>query len=417
MTRRDASFYQPSEARPHEQRLREQEAALRRALEAAIDAAPAVREALGRAGLSPRTITLADLPRLPLVRKEQLPAVQAAAPPFGGWLGVPVRDLRRIFVSPGPIYDPEGPAPDYWGFAPALHAAGFRRGDVVLNAFSHHLTPAGAMFEGALAALGCVGVPTGVGNLEIQARTAQDLGATGFVGTPSFLAALLHKMAELRVRSAFRVAFVSGEPLVESQRADLEQRFGVRISQGYAIGDLGLIAYECPRRAGLHLDDRVVVELVDPGTGSPPAAGQPGEVVVTFLNPVYPLLRLATGDLSELDREACPCGRTSVRLRRILGRLGEAVKVRGIFIYPHELERAIARHPGVRRYQVIITRVGLQDELTVRVESDTPDRAALAEAIAESVRQATRLRAEVEIIPPGMVWAEEKTIVDRRTWE
>lgn len=416
MAAHDASLYRPGEGRPREQRLRDQEAALRTALAAAADAAPALRAALAGAGLSPRTVTIADLPRLPLIRKEQLPAVQSASPPFGGWLGVAPGRLRRIFVSPGPIYDPEGPEDDHWGFAPALHAAGFQRGDIVLNTFSHHLTPAGAMFEGALAALGCVAVPSGVGNLEIQVKTAVDLAARGFIGTPSFLGALLDKMGEQRVRSPLRVAFVSGEPLAESRRTELEAR-GVRVSQGYAVGDLGLIAYECPKRSGLHIDDRVIVELVDPKTGLAASSGEPAEVVVTFLSPVYPLLRLATGDLSHYAEGACPCGRTSMRLGRIFGRLGEAVKVRGLFIYPHELDRAIARHPEVRRYQVIVTRPAFQDELTVRVESDVADRQALAEAVAESVRQATRLRATVEVIPPGMVWTDQKKIVDRRTWE
>lgn len=415
MAAHDASYHRPGEGRPREQRAREQETALRTVL-AAADASPALRAALAGAGLSPRTITLADLGRLPMIRKEQLPAIQAAAPPFGGWLGVAPAKLRRIFVSPGPIYDPEGPEDDYWGFAAALHAAGFQRGDIVLNTFSHHLTPAGAMFEGGLAALGCVAVPSGVGNLEIQVKAAQDLAARGFVGTPSFLGALLDKMGEQRVRSPLRIAFVSGEPLSESQRTQLEAR-GVRVSQGYAIGDLGLIAYECPERSGLHVDDRVIVELVEPKTGLAASSGEPGEVVVSFLNPVYPLLRLATGDLSRFAAGECACGRTSPRLDRIFGRLGEAVKVRGLFIYPHELDRALGRHPEVRRYQVIVTRPAFQDELTVRVESDVADRRALAEAVAESVREATRLRATVEVVPPGMVWTDDKKIVDRRTWE
>jgi len=410
----DASFYKASEGRPHAERLREQEERLRAVLSQAFDTSAAVRHALATTGLSPRTITLADLPRLPLVRKDRLPSLQAQALPFGGWLGVGVAELRRIFVSPGPIYEPEGTEPDYWGFAPALHAAGFRRGDMVLNAFSHHLTPAGAMFEGALAALGCVAVPTGVGNLEIQVKTALDLRARGFIGTPSFLSALLAKIEELRAASPFGLAFVSGEPLDEALRTDLEQRFRLRISQGYAIGDLGLIAYECPQRLGLHLDDRVIVELVDPKTGGAPGRGEQGEVVVTFLHPVYPLLRLATGDLSHLAASDCPCGRTAPRLERIEGRIGEAVKVRGIFLYPHDIERALARYPEIRRYQAVITREGLLDELIIRVASDAADREVLAERIAQSVYEATRLRAAVEIVPPGVVWPEEKKIVDRR---
>jgi len=410
-------LYRPAEGRPHQERLRDQEALLRAVLARAVDTSPAVRAALAAAGLAPGAIRLDDLVRLPLVRKEQLPALQAGARPFGGWLGQRVEELRRIFVSPGPIYDPEGAAADYWGFAPALHAAGFRRGDLVLNTFSYHFTPAGAMFDGALQALGCVTIPSGVGNLELQVQTVLDLQAVGFIGTPSFLAALLGKLQEAGGGIPLRVAMVSGEPLPEPLRADLEGRAGIAISQAYAIGDLGLIAYECPHRRGLHLADRVIAELVDPHSGAPVAEGAAGEVAVTFLSDVYPLLRLATGDLSRLAPGACPCGRTAPRLERILGRVGDAVKVRGLFIHPHELDRALARHPEVRRYQAVVTRPGHEDVLTIRIESEAPDPAALAAAVAQSVREGTRLRAAVEVVAPGAIGPQAKTIEDRRRWD
>ena len=413
MPRRESSFYKASEGQPPAQRLREQEASLRILLVKAADSSPAVRAALTSARVSPSSITIEDLQRLPLVRKEQLPLLQSNALPFGGWLGARLGDLRRIFVSPGPIYDPEGHEPDYWGFAPALHAAGFRRGMLVLNTFSYHLTPAGAMFDGALAVLGCVTIPSGVGSLEIQVKTMLDLGVSGFIGTPSFLATLLAKVAETRADSPLRVAFVSGEGLAESQRRDLEARSPLRISQGYAVGDLGLIAYECPERTGLHVDDRVIVELVDQ-SGALAAGEDVAEVAVTFLSHVYPLLRLATGDLSQMAAGQCPCGRTTTRLAGIMGRRGEAIKVRGLFLYPHDLDRAVARHSEVRRYQAVITRPELADELTIRVESDAEDRDALAAAVAESVQAATRLQAQVEVVRPGAVWVEDKKIVDRR---
>jgi phenylacetate-CoA ligase len=408
--------YDPAELQPPEQRRAAQEQALRRVLRQAVGHAAAVRAALEAAGCDPDTITLADLARLPVLPKESLPARQAAAPPFGGWLGAPVDQVRRIFASPGPIYEPEGHRPDYWGFAPALHAAGFRPGDVVVNTFSYHLTPAGAMFDGALAALGCVVVPTGVGHLDIQVRTLRDLQACGFIGTPSFLAAVLGHLQQGGGRSPLRRAFVSGEPLPESLRADLESRHGLRISQGYALGDLGLVAYECERREGLHVADRVVVELVDPSTGAAVPDGEAGEVVVTFLEPLYPLLRLGTGDLARTAAGRCPCGRTAVRLERILGRVGEAVKVRGIFLHPHELETAVRRHPQVRRYQAVVTRVDHQDVLTVRVEAEGAG-AELAAAVADSILQTTRLRATVEVVPPGALEAEGPRITDRRRWD
>lgn len=422
-------FYDPGEGRPHERRRAEQEVRLRAVLTSAARHAPALRAALEQAGRTPEGFRLTDLVSLPLLRKEHLPAIQAAAPPFGGWLGRPDA-LRRIFVSPGPIYEPEGGEEDYWGFAPALHAAGFRAGDVVVNTFSYHFTPAGAMLDGALSALRCVAVPTGVGNLEGQVKTLLDLGARGFIGTPSFLAAVLDRIAETGARSPLEVAFVSGEPLPEALRSELEGR-GVRTSQGYAIGDLGLVAHECPAHTGLHLADRVVVELVDPATGAPVGPGETGEVAVTFLHDLYPLLRLATGDLARFAEGDCPCGRTAPRLARILGRVGDAVKVRGLFLHPRELERALGRHPEVLRYQASVTRgADHQDVLTVAVEvgpdasgrrataaTPGPEMDELAGRIAQSIRDATRLRAEVVLVTPGTIPEDARPIVDRRQWD
>jgi len=318
-------------------------------------------------------------------------------------------------VSPGPIYDPEGFGEDYWGLAPALVAAGFRRGDVVLNTFSYHFTPAGAMFDGALQALRCVVVPTGVGNIETQVKALVELRARGFIGTPSFLAAVLDRVREQAAPSSVEVACVSGEMLPETLRRDVEGRHGLRISQAYGIGDIALVAYECPQRSGLHLAERVIGEVVDPATGVPVVPGEIGEVVVTFLSELYPLLRFATGDLSRLVPGECACGRTSLRLERILGRVGDAVKVRGIFLHPHDLDRAIARHPEVIRYQAVVTRADHNDELTVQVEAESP--AHLAEAVGQSIREATRLRAVVKVVSPGTLGSTEKRLVDRRKWE
>lgn len=383
----------------------------------AVKTAPAVAEQLAAAGLRPEEATLERLPAIPITSKADLAALQAARPPFAGWVTLPVERLRRIFVSPGPIYDPEASADDYWGFAPALAAAGFRGGDAVLNTFSHHLTPAGSMFDGALRALGCVIIPTGVGNVEIQIRTLADLRARGFVGTPSFLAALLEHTRSAGVRSPLRVAFVSGEPLAETLRSTLESDHGIRVGQGYATGDVGLIAYECAARTGFHLADRVIVELVDPATGARVADGEAGEVVVTFLNAAYPLLRLGTGDLSRLAAGSCPCGRTAPRLERVLGRVGDAVKVRGIFLHPSDLDRAMSRHPEIAAYQAVVTRAGHQDEVTVRAAPAGESAPISPDAVAQSVREHTRLRAAVEIVPAGTLSGDDKRIVDRRTWD
>lgn len=354
----------------------------------------------------------ADLVRLPLLRKGELPTLQAASPPFAGWTAVPVEALARIFVSPGPIYDPEGRAVDYWGFAPALRAAGFQRGDRVLNTFAYHLTPAGHMFDGALGALGCVVIPGGTGNTEAQARAARDLSVRGFIGTPSFLAAVL---AKIDGRSPFEVAFVSGEMLTDRLREDLAAQ-GVRVFQGYATGDVGLIAYECGERQGLHLAPRVYVEIVDPDTGAPREPGSAGEVAVTFLSDVYPLLRLATGDLSALDLGSCPCGRGAPRLTKVLGRVGDAVKVRGMFIHPNEVRGAMSRLSAVARYQLIVTREGHHDRLTAKVEVAAGATADPA-GIGERLREVIRVRADVEIVPGGTLAEDAPVLLDARRWE
>ncbi|MDR5694759.1 MAG: AMP-binding protein [Armatimonadota bacterium] len=410
-------LFDPEEALPLEARAAAQEARLREVLQWAYERAPAVNALFHQAGIQPEEIrTIDDLHRLPVTKKDQLPEIQQRSLPFGGFLAVSRDQLRRIFVSPGPIYDPEGTEQDYWGFAPALHAAGFRRGDLVLNTFSYHLTPAGQMLDQALSVLGCVVIPGGVGNTEIQARAVLDLGANGFTGTFSFLSTLLHKLAE---QSPLRVAFVTGEMVPEAGRKRLEEAYRIRISQGYGTADVGLIAYECPLRMGMHLSSRVLVEILDPETSAPLPPGQVGEVVVTFLSKVYPLVRMATGDLSSLTVDPCPCGRTSPRLVRVIGRVGDAVKVRGIFFHPLEADRALSQVPEVARYQFVVTRPKDQDELELLVElhNEGLDHHALQEKIALLIRENLKLRADVKIVPPGTIPLDAKKVEDRRVWE
>lgn len=407
---RTDSFYSPEDADPPDVRLTRQ---LRRVSEVlAQTRAPAARQAAERAGLLESTPTLERLRRVPLLRKEGLPAVQSEAPPLGGW-AAPDR-TRKLFASPGPIYEPEGPGPDPWGCAPAMHAAGIRAGDVVLNSFSYHLTPAGSIMEGGLLALGAVVIPGGTGNTEIQCRAAAHLRATGYAGTPSFLAALLDKADELNVALALEVAFVSAEPLPDSLRRRFAAR-GVRTQQAYATADVGIIAYECPLITGLHLGERCLVELVDPETQAPVGPEDPGEIVVTLLDPTYPLLRLATGDLSVFAAGPCPCGRTAPRLRGILGRTGDAVKVRGLFVHPTTLKAAMARHPEVARYQFVVRRSGHLDDLIARVEWERADET-LAQRLQTAVHEATRLRAAVEFVSPGTLTGAERVLVDERRW-
>jgi phenylacetate-CoA ligase len=409
----------PAERWSAEERLQWQERRLRATLVSASRHADALRGLLHDVGVSPQEMTLADLRRLPVLSKDALPGAQRAAPLFAGWLGVPPDEIARVYRSPGPIYDPEGRDDDYWRFAPALFAAGLRPGDVVLNTLSYHLTPAGHMFDGALRALRCPVVPAGPGNTETQVRLLTDLGAAGFIGTPSFLATVLEAAAQARASLRLRVAFVIAEMLSESLRQDLEARHGVRVSQGYGTADLGSIAYECLARTGMHTAHELIVEVCEPGTGTPVRCGQPGEVVVTALNPVYPLLRFGTGDLAVMADGPCPCGRTAPRLARILGRIGDAVKVRGMFIHPADVDRVLTRCPEVARYQIVVTRVGHTDEALLRAEvvPGAMPSTELAERLRQHVVEDLRLRVAVEVVATGTLPGDTKKIVDQRIWD
>lgn len=377
---------------------------------------------LKASGLAPEVMkTPKDLARLPVLRKATLPELQKQVPPFGGLLGVPVGSLRRIFVSPGPIYDPAGPAADYFRLARALYAAGFRRGDIVLNTFAYHLTPAGAMCEDALTALGCTVIPGGVGNTDTQVKLVHDLQATGYVGTPSFLATILERAGAMGidVQKTWRlqVAFVSGAMLAESLRAELLKKYGLRVRQAYATADLGLIAYECARQQGMHLAEDLIVEVCDPETGQPVPPGSPGEVIVTSFDEVYPLIRFGTGDLSALTSEPCPCGRTAARLTRIMGRADEVTKVRGLFVHPGQIDEVVIRFPEVKRYQVVVTRQGNDDDMLVRVETHAREAPyGMDQAVLEALRAAIKVRARLEYVPEGAIPDGAKRILDQRTW-
>jgi phenylacetate-CoA ligase len=379
--------------------------------------APAVRALLDGAGLGPAALrSVDDLERLPITRKDALIDLQRANPPFGGFLGVPRDRLARIYLSPGPLFDPQGPEPDYWRWAEPLRAAGFRASDAVLNAGSYHLTPMGAMFDGAARALGCTVIPSGVGNTELQVIAARDLGATAYCGTPSFLKIILDKALELGSRLALRRAFVAGEMLPASLRAGIEAR-GLTVRQGYGTADLGCLGYECMELTGFHVPDDAIVEIVDPATGRRLPSGQTGEVVATVNSPTYPLLRFGTGDLSVLDETACPCGRTSARLLGILGRVGDAVKVRGMFVHPRQLDDVLGRFPEIGRYQAVVDRADHRDTLALRLElAAMPASAGLAERAVEAVRDVAHVRPALELVAPGAIAEDAPRLVDRRTW-
>jgi phenylacetate-CoA ligase len=383
--------------------------------------APRVRRLMDGAGLKPSDICgLEDLPKLPITKKDELGGLQAADLPFGGLLAGPLSKLQRIYMSPGPNYVPEGAQADFWRFRMAFAAAGFQPGDLVQNTLSYHLSPGGLMMDAGLRSLGCVVIPAGVGQTELQVRVAVDVGVTGYVGTPSFLYTLLTKARDAGTPLKIKSAFVTAEMLPESLRTELENDFGIRVLQGYGTADLGLLAYECAEKKGMHLHPEAIVEVLDLETQQPAAPGQPGQVVATIFDETYPVLRFATGDISALGGDAaCPCGRTAPKLTGLLGRIGDAVKVKGMFIRGTQLDDVFKRFAEVARFQAIITREQHQDELSYLVElgKEVGDRSALKAALAETLKDVLKVRGEVQLVAPGTIAAGAKKIVDRRVWK
>lgn len=408
------------ESRPPADRVAYLENRLRQTIAHAYMNAPRFRAAMDAAGVGPRDIhRLADLSRIPITRKDDLPAIQAEDLPFGGLAAVPMRSLKRIFMSPGNIYDLQGQGADFWRFRPALAAAGFRSGDIVLNTFAYHLTPAGFMLDGALRAQGCVVVPSGPGNTETQVRIASDLGATGYVGTPSFLYTILKKAAEMRSPLQLEVAWVTAEMLPDSLRHELETDYGIRVLQGYGTADLGMLAYECLEKKGMHLHPEVILEVLDLETQEPAAPGHPGLVVATILDETYPLIRFATGDLSAfMEDQSCTCGRTAPKLAGILGRVGDAVKVKGMFVRGSQMEEVLKRFPEVGKFQAVVTREAHQDRLRYMVELTSGSKdGSLKDRIADALRELLHVRGEVELVAPGTIPAGAKKINDKRVWK
>ncbi len=373
---------------------------------------------LRQAGLEPDDLVdVASLDRLPVLSKDDLVDLQAATPPFGGLLA-PGTTVRRIFQSPGPLYEPEPDVSDPWRWLPALIAAGFGSGDVVLNACGYHLSPLGAMFEQALLTLGATVVPAGVGNMDLQARACRDVSVTAFVGLPSYLKALLEKAEELDLTPAawpLERAFVIAEPLPGSLRAWLEERISV-VRQGYGTAETGNLGYECDEREGLHLPDDALVQVCDLTSGEALWDGSEGEVVATLFQDHYPLVRLGTGDLSAFLLEPCRCDIQTPRIAGWLGRVGDAVKVRGMFLHPRQARSALGALPGLKSYRLVVDRIDHRDVLRCEVVAAAgADEAGLATAVKERIRSGLRFNAEVVVVAeldPG-----ESPVVDLRRWE
>ena len=360
-------FYDELETRTSEERERAQIASLPAQIARARENAPGFARVLS--DVDPTAITSREaLASVPVTRKSALLELQRDDPPFGGLTATPVRALARLYLSPGPIADPEGHGADWWRMARALFAGGFRKGDIVHNCFSYHFTPAGMMLEAGAQALGCAVFPGGVGNSDGQAQAMAHFHADGYVGTPDFLQVILDKADELGLDvSSCKKAVVSGGALFPDLRAAYGER-GVRVLQCYGTADLGLVAYESEAMEGMIADEHVIIEIVRPGAGDPVPDGEVGEVVVTTLNPDYPLIRFATGDLSAVLPGPSPCGRTAPRIKGWMGRADQTTKVRGMFVHPEQVARVVARHAEIARARLVVGNEAGQDTMTLQCE-------------------------------------------------
>jgi phenylacetate-CoA ligase len=405
--------YDGLETRDPELREREQSARLPGVVANAMTA-PGWAKHL--AGIEPPTIaSRAALARLPVLRKSDLVTLQRENPPFGDFAVVATRNTRRLLMSPGPIFEPEGHGNDCWGAARALHAAGFRAGEIVHNAFSYHLTPGGFILESGAHALGCPVIPAGVGNTEQQLDAIAHFRPAGYTGTPDFLKILLDTAQKLgKDASSLRHGLVSGAALPGSLRHELSGR-GVEVLQCYATADVGVIAYETPAREGMVVNESVIVEIVRPGTGDPVPDGEVGEVVVTSFNQDYPMIRLATGDLSAVLAGRSPCGRTNMRIKGWMGRADQTTKVKGMFVHAGQVAEVAKRHPQIGRVRLAVTREAEQDVMTLFAEcaSGGPN---LAAAIAATLQSVTKLKGRVTLVAPGSLPNDGKAIADERSY-
>jgi len=364
-------------------------------------------------GVDPDKVTsAADLASLPVLRKSELGKAQAASAPFGGFTTKPAHGFSHVFQSPGPIYEPSSTAPDWWRMGRFLHACGIGEGDIVQNCFGYHLTPAGMIFESGAQAVGAAVLPAGTGQTELQVIAARDVGTTAYAGTPDYLKIILEKADEMGVDLNITKAAVGGGALFPSLR-DYYTGRGITCLQSYATADLGNIAYESPAMEGLIVDEGVIVEIVTPGTGNPVPDGEVGEVVVTTLNPDYPLIRFATGDLSAILPGTSPCGRTNMRIKGWMGRADQTTKIKGMFVRPEQVAALVAHHAEITKARVVASREGEQDVMTVHIETSGKD----ADAYAKSVADLLKLKGKIILADPGSLPKDGLVIEDQRSYD
>jgi phenylacetate-CoA ligase len=409
----EAQHFDQLETRDPEQRELAQFNLLPDLIRQAIATAPGWADQLK--GVDPAgVVSRAALAQLPVLRKSGLHLLQARRPPFGGFTTAPPADVARVFMSPGPIFEPEGRAEDWWRAARALFAAGVRKGDIVHNTFAYHLTPGGWILDSGARALGCAVIAAGPGNTEQQIEAIQALKPSVYVGVPDYLKILLDKARDTgKDATSFKKAVVSGGALFPSLRAEYKQR-GVATFQTYATADLGIIAYESAALDGMIVDEGVIVEIVRPGTGDPVPPEEVGEVVVTSFNRDYPMIRFATGDLSAVLPGISPCGRTNMRIKGWLGRADQTTKVKGMFVHPEQVAEVAKRHAGVGRVRLVVGRAGEQDTMTLHAEAS--DDAGLKAKLVETLQSVTKLKGEVELVAPGSLPNDGKVIADERTY-
>jgi phenylacetate-CoA ligase len=422
---RKDEFFDELETMSPAARAQYQARKLRETILYAYQHAPAVKKLLDKAGVSPNRVrTVKDLEKLPVTRKTDLMEMQKAEPPYGGVAAIPINEIERVFISPGPIYEIQ-PSNIKW-FAKSFWAAGFRKGDVVINTFTYHLSPAGILFHEAIRDCGATVVVAGTGNTDLQIQIMKDLRVTGFVGTPSFLMTVIKRAGEmgfnLKEDLPLKRAWFTGEMLPPSLRKTFEGDYRIDTFQAYAVTEPGgAIAYECRRKSGMHLMDEYITEIVDPETGKQLGPGLTGEIVVTPVhNNTWGLIRFGTGDLSSYVTEPCPCGRTASRITGIVGRAGDAVKVRGMFIVAKQAEQAIMSFGKIARYQLIVGRREHRDELTLKAElkESGADKTKLSVDINNKFQDICRIKIDkIEYVDAGTIGEKQQGLNDERKWE
>ena len=384
----------------------------------------AIRGRFDAVGIKPERIkTLQDLEKLPITKKADLVNSQKHTPPFGGFEVVPKKGMRRIYMSPGPVFEP-----GEWDYkdtrwAQALFACGIRKGDVVLNTFNYHLTPLAFMLDESLKMLEASVIPVGPGNISMQINLMRQLEVTGYLGTPSFLMSIIEAAEGMRLDLKkdlhLGAAFVGAEMFPESLRHKLEGKLDIPIRQAYGTVDVGCLGYECPEKKGMHIPEDVIVEIVDTETGRQLEIGATGEIVVTTFSKIFPMIRFATGDLSYFNEAICPCGRTSMRLGRILGRTDQVTKVWGIFIHPWQVDDVMAKFPEVANYQIVVTRKEYRDQMTIYIElkEASADQIGLKRKVEKEMEEVLKVKGQVEFVQRGGIPDRAKKIDDRRIWE